>query len=44
LTIRRTTDCLIATVCIREQQALLHNDVDFDHLARVSGLEVVGRG
>jgi predicted nucleic acid-binding protein len=41
LTIRRTTDCLIATVCIREDRALLHDDVDFDRLALVSPLRVV---
>ena len=41
LTIRRTTDCLIATVCIREDQPLLHNDVDFDQLAVVSPLRLV---
>jgi predicted nucleic acid-binding protein len=40
-TIRRTTDCLIATVCLREERALLHDDVDFDHLALVSPLRVV---
>jgi predicted nucleic acid-binding protein len=41
LTIRRTTDCLIATVCIREGLSLLHSDVDFDHLAVVSPLRLV---
>ncbi|HEY6749422.1 MAG TPA: PIN domain nuclease [Mycobacteriales bacterium] len=41
LTIRRTTDCLIAAVCIREDRPLLHNDVDFTHLALVSPLSVV---
>ncbi len=41
LTIRRTTDCLIAAPCIRQERALLHNDVDFDHLALVSPLQVV---
>ena len=41
LTMRRTTDCLIATVCIREDRPLLHNDIDFDHLAVVSPLRVV---
>jgi predicted nucleic acid-binding protein len=43
LTIRRTTDCLIATVCIRANRPLLHNDIDFDHLAVVSPLEPVRR-
>ena len=41
LTIRRTTDCLIATVCIRADRRLLHDDVDFDHLALVSSLQVI---
>jgi predicted nucleic acid-binding protein len=40
-TVRRTADCLIATVCIRADRALLHNDIDFACLARVSPLQVV---
>ncbi len=40
VTIRRTSDCLIATVCIREQVSLLHNDIDFDRLASVSDLAI----
>lgn len=40
-TVRRTTDCLIASVCIREGVPLLHADRDFDALAEVSELEVV---
>lgn len=43
LTIRRTTDCLIAAACVRAGRPLLHNDVDFEHLAAVSALEVVLR-
>jgi predicted nucleic acid-binding protein len=43
LTIRRTTDCLIAAVCIRADRSLLHNDADFTHLALVSPLSVVKR-
>ena len=43
LTIRRTTDCLIAAVCIRAGRPLLHHDADFQHLAMVSALEVVER-
>jgi predicted nucleic acid-binding protein len=35
------TDCLIAAVCIREKIPLLQDDVDFDHLADVSELQVV---
>lgn len=40
VTIRRTSDCLIAAVCVREQVALLHADSDFDHLASVTDLEI----
>lgn len=39
-TIRRTLDCLIAAVCIREHCSILHNDRDFDHLADVTDLVV----
>lgn len=42
-TIRRTLDCLIAAVCIREGCPILHNDRDFDHLAEVTGLTVHDR-
>ncbi|CAN5831667.1 type II toxin-antitoxin system toxin ribonuclease VapC11 [soil metagenome] len=38
--IRRTLDCLIAAVCVRENCAILHNDRDFDHLADVTDLVV----
>jgi predicted nucleic acid-binding protein len=41
ITIRRTSDCLIASVCVRERVSLLHCDKDFDHLARVTDLRVV---
>ncbi|MPZ27996.1 MAG: PIN domain-containing protein [Micromonosporaceae bacterium] len=44
VTIRRTSDCLIAAVCVREQVPLLHADNDFDHLARVTELSVVAAG
>ena len=40
VTIRRTLDCLIASVCIREDVPLLHADVDFDRLASCSALRV----
>ena len=43
LTIRRTTDCLIAAVCIRADRPLLHHDADFDHLALMSPLRVVAQ-
>lgn len=41
VTVRRTNDCLIAAVCVREQVPLLHADNDFDHLATVTDLTVV---
>jgi predicted nucleic acid-binding protein len=39
-TVRKTIDCLIAAVCIRERVPLLHNDADFDRLAEVTPLLV----
>lgn len=39
-TIRRTLDCLIAAVCVREGCAILHHDRDFDQLAQVTDLVV----
>lgn len=39
--IRRTSDCLIAAVCIRENVPLPHDDRDFDRIAAVSDLAVV---
>jgi predicted nucleic acid-binding protein len=40
ITIRRTLDCLVASVCIREDVALLHADADFDRLASCSALRL----
>jgi predicted nucleic acid-binding protein len=40
MTIRRTLDCLIASVCIREDVPLLHADADFDRLAQCSALRI----
>ena len=39
--VRRTSDCLIASVCIRERRPLRHADVDVDRLAACSELQVV---
>jgi predicted nucleic acid-binding protein len=39
-TVRRLTDCLIAAVAIRENVPVLHNDHDFDALARHTKLRV----
>jgi predicted nucleic acid-binding protein len=41
VTIRRTSDCLIASVCVREQVPLLHADADFDRLAGTTDLDIV---
>ena len=40
-TVRKTIDCLIATFCLVEGHALLHNDRDFDPFEEVLGLNVV---
>ena len=39
-TIRALTDCLIAVPAIRAGAAILHNDSDFEAIARRSGLRV----
>ena len=41
ITVRKTIDCLIATVCIRGGHELLHNDRDFDPFEAKLGLRVV---
>ena len=40
-TVRKTIDCLIATYCLMEGYALLHNDRDYDPFEDVLGLKVV---
>jgi predicted nucleic acid-binding protein len=40
VTIRRTLDCLIAAVCVRENAPILHADTDFDRLAGCTALRV----
>ena len=40
-TVRKTIDCLIATFCIEQNHALLHNDRDFDAFEELLGLQVV---
>lgn len=40
-TVRKTIDCLIATLCLMERHALLHNDRDFDPFEEILGLEVI---
>ena len=39
-TVRKLMDCLIAAVAIRERATLLHNDRDFDVLARHTRLRI----
>ncbi len=39
-TIRKITDCLVAVPVIREGAELLHNDADFDAIARHSTLQI----
>lgn len=40
-TVRRTIDCLIATFCIQNDHALLHNDRDFNPFEQALGLVVI---
>ena len=40
-TVRKTIDCLIATLCLREGHELLHNDRDFDPFEAMLGLHVI---
>lgn len=39
-TVRKLIDCLIAAIAIREDLALLHQDADFDVIARHTGLRI----
>lgn len=41
VTIRKTVDMLIATWCIETEIELLHNDKDFDHIAKYLPLKVI---
>jgi predicted nucleic acid-binding protein len=40
-TVRKTVDCLIATFCLEQNHALLHNDRDFDAFEELLSLQVV---
>jgi len=42
-TLRNTLDCMIAAVCIEHDVQLLHNDRDFEHIAKVFDLRLVPR-
>jgi predicted nucleic acid-binding protein len=41
VTVRRTIDCLIASFCIENGHALLHEDHDFDGFETHLGLQVI---
>lgn len=41
VTIRKPVDCMIASVAIEHDIRLLHNDRDFDHIARHSKLRIL---
>ena len=40
-TVRKTIDCLIATLCLHDGHELLHNDRDFDPFEAMLGLRVI---
>jgi hypothetical protein len=40
-TVRKTIDCLIATLCLRQGHSLLHCDRDFDPFEQLLGLSVM---
>lgn len=39
--VRKTLDCLIASVCVRDDARILHCDRDFDNLSSVTPLRTV---
>ena len=41
VTVRKTTDCIIATWCIENQAPLLHSDKDFEPFEKHLGLQAV---
>jgi hypothetical protein len=41
VTVRKAVDCMIASVAIEHNIALLHNDIDFDHIEKLCDLKVV---
>ena len=40
VTIRKANDCLIAAVCIENKFSLLHNDKDFNNIAKFTSLKI----
>jgi hypothetical protein len=43
ITIRRTADCIIAQTAIENKLLLLHDDADFDKIARVCPLKIYSK-
>ena len=43
VTVRKPVDCMIASVAIEHDLSLLHNDRDFDHIAKHSKLKILRR-
>lgn len=43
ITVRKTVDMMIGTWCVEHKIPLLHNDKDFDHMAKELDLDVVSR-
>jgi predicted nucleic acid-binding protein len=41
IAVRKTIDCLIATFCLQNGHALLHNDRDFEPFEAMFGLQVI---
>ncbi len=40
ITIRKANDCLIASLCIENDLSLMHNDRDFDNIAKHTSLKI----
>lgn len=40
ITIRKPNDCLIGVICINNNLPLLHNDKDFDNIAKHTSLKI----
>ena len=40
VTIRKVNDCLIASLCIEYDFLILHNDRDFNHIAKHTSLKI----
>lgn len=40
ITVRKPNDCLIAVICINNDTPLLHNDKDFDNIAKHTTLKI----